>query len=86
MSGTSFKIRKAEPREVESLAEIGYAAWERDLLPFFKDSAELRRGEQRRLRQAVRDQLDRIIVAETPAAIVGCARAPSAAATCRSCS
>lgn len=70
-----FKIRKAEPREVEALAEIGYTAWERDLLPFFKDSPEFRRGEQRRIRQAVRDQLDRIIVAETSVAVVGwCSR------------
>jgi ribosomal-protein-alanine N-acetyltransferase len=70
------RIRKADSREIETLADIGYLAWERDLLPFFKDSAELRRGEERRLRFAVRDNLNRIIVAESESAAVGwCSRA-----------
>ena len=68
-------IRKADAREVETLADIGYVAWERDLLPYFKDSAELRRGEERRLRAAVRDNLSSIIVAESEGVTAGwCAR------------
>lgn len=75
MSAPVF-IRKAEAREVEALADLAYLAWERDLLPYYKDSAELRRGEQRRLRQAVRDQLDRIIVGEAEGVLAGwCSRA-----------
>ena len=76
MNDAVVRIRKAEAREIEALAEIGYLAWERDLLPYYKDSVELRRGEQRRLRQAVRDQLDRIIVADTGHGLAGwCSRA-----------
>ncbi len=68
-------IRRADPREVETLADIAYVAWERDLLPYFKDSAELRRGEERRLRAAVRENLERIIVAESAGVTAGwCAR------------
>lgn len=73
---TPVIIRKADQREIATLADIGYVAWERDLLPFFKDSDELRRGEERRLRGAVRDNLDRIIVAEADGVAVGwCSRA-----------
>lgn len=68
-------IRKADPREAEALAEIGYLAWEKDLLPFLRDSAEIRRSEQRRLRLAVHESLDRIIVAEAGEQAVGwCSR------------
>jgi GNAT superfamily N-acetyltransferase len=71
-----IRIRKAEQREIETLADIGYVAWERDLLPFFRDTAELRRNEEYRLRAAVRDSLPRIIVAEADGVAVGwCSRA-----------
>jgi ribosomal-protein-alanine N-acetyltransferase len=69
------QIRKAVPGEIESLADIAYVTWEKDLLPFLKDSAELRRSEERRLRQAVQESLDRILVAEAGDLAVGwCAR------------
>lgn len=69
------RIRKAEQREIETLADIGYVTWEKDLLPFVKDTDEVRRAEQRRLRQAVAESLDRIIVAEAEQLPVGwCAR------------
>jgi len=69
------RIRKAEQREIETLADIGYVTWEKDLLPFVKDTDEVRRAEQRRLRQAVVESLDRIIVAEAEQLPVGwCAR------------
>lgn len=69
-------IRKADPREVETLADIAFVAWERDLLPYMTDTVELRRGEERRLRTAVRDNLGRIIVAESEGVTAGwCARA-----------
>jgi len=71
-----IRIRKADPREVETLADIGYVAWERDLLPFFPDTAELRRGEERRIRAAVQENIGRIIVAESDGVAAGwCARA-----------
>lgn len=71
-----IRIRKAEQREIETLADIGYVAWERDLLPFFRETAEVRRNEEYRLRAAVRDGLSRIIVAESEGVAVGwCSRA-----------
>lgn len=69
------QIRRAEQNEIETLADIGYATWEKDLLPYVKDNETVRRNEQRRLRQAVFDSLDRIIVAEAEDLPVGwCAR------------
>jgi ribosomal protein S18 acetylase RimI-like enzyme len=56
-------IRKAVPAEIDTLADIAYVAWERDLLPFLNGPAASRSGEQARLTAAVRDGLDRIIVA-----------------------
>lgn len=56
-------IRKAVPGEIDTLADIAYVAWERDLLPFLNGPAASRSAEQARLTAAVRDGLDRIIVA-----------------------
>src|SRR3569833_1751889 len=56
-------IRKAVPAEIDTLADIAFVAWERDLLPFLNDAAASRSAEQARLTAAVRDGLDRIIVA-----------------------
>jgi ribosomal-protein-alanine N-acetyltransferase len=56
-------IRKAVPAEIDTLADIAYVAWERDLLPFLNGAAASRSAEQARLTAAVRDGLDRIIVA-----------------------
>ena len=68
-------IRKAQPSEVEALADIGYAAWERDLMPFLNGPAANRQSERRRLGAAVHELLDRIIVAEIDNSAVGwCAR------------
>jgi ribosomal-protein-alanine N-acetyltransferase len=69
-------IRKAIPSEIETLADIAFVAWERDLLPFLHGPATSREAERHRLRAAVRDGLDRIIVAEVNGVSVGwCQRA-----------
>ncbi|HEX4298333.1 MAG TPA: GNAT family N-acetyltransferase [Devosia sp.] len=57
-------IRKAIPGEIETLADIAFVTWERDLRPFLSGPATGREAEQNRLSAAVRDGLDRIIVAE----------------------
>lgn len=68
-------IRKAVPSEVETLADVGYVAWERDLLPFLRGPAADRQTERRRLSQAVRELFDNTIVAEIDGVAVGwCAR------------
>ena len=64
-------IRKALSVEIETLADIAYVAWERDLLPFLNGAATLRAAERNRLTAAVRDGLDRIIVAEVDGVAVG---------------
>ena len=69
-------IRKAIPSEIETLADIAFVAWERDLLPFLHGSAASREAERSRLSAAVRDGLDRVIVAEVNEVSVGwCQRA-----------
>ena len=69
-------IRKAIPSEIETLADIAFVAWERDLLPFLHGPAASREAERNRLSAAVRDGLDRIIVAEVNDVSVGwCQRA-----------
>jgi ribosomal-protein-alanine N-acetyltransferase len=69
-------IRKAIPVEIETLADIAFVAWERDLLPFFNGPTPSRDAERHRLSAAVRDGLDRIIVAEVNEVCVGwCQRA-----------
>ncbi|RYE10201.1 MAG: GNAT family N-acetyltransferase [Hyphomicrobiales bacterium] len=69
-------IRRAFPSEIETLADIAFVAWERDLLPFLSGAAASRHAEQERLLAAVRDGLDRIIVAEVNGVAVGwCQRA-----------
>jgi ribosomal protein S18 acetylase RimI-like enzyme len=69
-------IRKAVPGEIETLADIAFVAWERDLLPFLNGAAASRSAERTRLSSAVRDGLDRIIVAEVNSVAVGwCLRA-----------
>jgi [ribosomal protein S18]-alanine N-acetyltransferase len=68
-------IRKAMPSEVETLADIGYVAWERDLMPFLNGSAASKQSERKRLSAAVHELLDRTIVAEIDEVAVGwCAR------------
>src|SRR5690606_31901447 len=69
-------IRKAIPPEIETLADIAFVAWERDLLPFLHGSAASREMERNRLSAAVRDGLDRVIVAQVNEVSVGwCQRA-----------
>ena len=69
-------IRKAIPSEIETLADIAFVAWERDLLPFLHGPAASREAERNRLSAAVRDGLDRIIVAQVNDVSVGwCQRA-----------
>ena len=64
-------IRKAVPSEIETLADIAFVAWERDLLPFLNGPAASRNAEKTRLEAAVRDGLDRVIVAEVNEVSVG---------------
>ncbi|MEO6396721.1 MAG: GNAT family N-acetyltransferase [Devosia sp.] len=69
-------IRKALATEIETLADIAFVTWERDLLPFLNDPATSRSAERSRLSHAVREGLDRIIVAEVNGVAVGwCQRA-----------
>ncbi len=69
-------IRKAIPSEIETLADIAFVAWERDLLPFLNGPAVSREAERNRLEAAVRDGLSRVIVAEVNEVSVGwCQRA-----------
>ncbi len=68
-------VRRALPAEIETLADIAYVAWERDLLPFLSGPAASKQTERARLSQAVREALDRIIVAEVEDVAVGwCSR------------
>jgi ribosomal-protein-alanine N-acetyltransferase len=67
----NLHIRKAVPGEIETLADIAYVAWERDLLPFLHGPATSRPAERARLSAAVRDGLDRIIVAEVDEVAAG---------------
>ena len=68
-------IRKAVASEVETLADIGFVAWERDLRPFLSGVAASRENERRRLSKAVHELLDRTIVADVDGVAVGwCAR------------
>lgn len=64
-------IRKAISSEIETLADIAYVAWERDLLPFLNGTSISREAERNRLEAAVEDGLDRIIVAEVDEVAVG---------------
>lgn len=74
MSSEVF-IRKANPAEVERLADIGYEAWEQGILPLLSEIIGMRRDQKRRLSAAVHEMLDRIIVAEIDTFAVGwCAR------------
>ena len=75
-----FVIRKAAPEEAERLADIGYEAWERGILPLLTEVPGMRHSERRRLGIAVHEMLDRIIVAELETIAVGwCSRARSRA-------
>src|SRR4051794_6078440 len=68
-------IRKAHPAEAERLADIGYEAWERGILPLLSELPGMRHNEKRRLGAAVHETLDRIIVAEIDTIAVGwCSR------------
>jgi ribosomal-protein-alanine N-acetyltransferase len=72
---TDMIIRKARADETETLADIGYVAWERDLMPFLNGPAASKQNERKRLSAAVHELLDRIIVAEIDGVAVGwCAR------------
>ncbi len=72
---SEVSIRKAHPAEAERLADIGYEAWERGILPLLSELPGMRHSEKRRLGAAVHETLDRIIVAEIDGAAVGwCSR------------
>jgi [ribosomal protein S18]-alanine N-acetyltransferase len=75
MSRMDISIRKALASEAESLAELAFLAWERDLRPFLSGAQANRPAERQRLRQAVHAHLDRMIVADCDGLPVGwCAR------------
>jgi ribosomal-protein-alanine N-acetyltransferase len=72
----SLTIRKAVPSEIETLADIAYIAWERDLMPFLNGGTAAREAERNRLEAAVRGGLERVIVAVVDDVPVGwCQRA-----------
>lgn len=74
MAGIS--IRKAVPADARRLADIAYRAWERGILPLLTEKPGIREAEQRRLAQAVNDQISRIILAEVDGIVVAwCSRA-----------
>ncbi|MEP7240518.1 MAG: GNAT family N-acetyltransferase [Devosia sp.] len=64
-------IRRAVPTDIETLADIAFVAWERDLLPFLGSGAASPTTERHRLASAVREGLDRVIVAEVNGVVAG---------------
>jgi ribosomal-protein-alanine N-acetyltransferase len=71
----NLRIRKAMVSEIDTLADIAYVAWERDLMPFMSGPTASKQAEQQRLTQAVRDNIDRVVVAEVDDMAVGwCSR------------
>jgi ribosomal protein S18 acetylase RimI-like enzyme len=69
-------IRKAEPDDARRLSAIGYLAWESSILPLLNEQPGMRQSEQMRLAAAVRETIERIIVAELNGIVVGwCSRA-----------
>ena len=79
MSSKVF-IRKAVSSEADSLADLAFEAWERDLLPFLHGAAASRSAERDRLAHVARDGTDAIIVAELGGRPVGwCQRMPGRA-------
>jgi ribosomal-protein-alanine N-acetyltransferase len=68
---TDILIRKAHPAETQRLADIGYEAWERSILPMLTEMPGTKQMEQRRLAHAVHEMLDRIIVAEVDGEAMG---------------
>jgi 2-amino-4-hydroxy-6-hydroxymethyldihydropteridine diphosphokinase len=68
-------IRQAVPDDTKRLAAIGYMAWEASILPLLTEQPGMRQSEQMRLAAAVKDTIDRIIVAEIDGVVVGwCSR------------
>lgn len=67
----NLHIRKAVVPEIDVLADIAFIAWERDLKPFLHGAAASPGPEKSRLTAAVREGLDRIIVAEVEEVAVG---------------
>jgi len=73
---SAVSVRKAEPEDAKRLAGIAYAAWETSILPLLTEAPGMRAAEQRRLAAAVRETIERIIVAEVDGVPVGwCSRA-----------
>jgi [ribosomal protein S18]-alanine N-acetyltransferase len=68
---TQVLIREAHMDEAPRLAAIGFAAWERDLLPFLSGAAASRENERARILRAAQDGLRRTIVAEVDGEAVG---------------
>ncbi|MGV3652196.1 MAG: GNAT family N-acetyltransferase [Devosia sp.] len=69
-------IRTALPAEAETLADIGYIAWDRDLRPFLSGPAASRDVQRERLDRDVAVNISRTIVAEVDGVATGwCMRA-----------
>lgn len=66
-----IKIRRAESSDVLELAAIGYLAWEAGILPLFRESAQIREEQKRRLSSYTQECYGRIIVALLDDEIVG---------------
>lgn len=72
----SVVIRSALPAEAETLADIGYIAWDRELRPFLSGPAASREIQRERLDRDVAVNIARIIVAEVDSVATGwCMRA-----------
>jgi 2-amino-4-hydroxy-6-hydroxymethyldihydropteridine diphosphokinase len=73
MAGIS--IRKAQTTDARRLADIAFRAWEAGILPLLTEQPGMREAEQKRLTQAVAEQIARVIVAEVDGIAVGwCSR------------
>ncbi|SFZ81988.1 Acetyltransferase (GNAT) family protein [Devosia enhydra] len=69
-------IRTALSAEAETLADIGYVAWDRDLRPFLAGAAASREVQRERLDRDVATHIARIIVADVDGVATGwCMRA-----------
>ncbi len=68
-------VRKAEVADAPRLGEIAFQAWETGIFPLLSDQPGMRKAERRRLANAAKEQLSRIIVAVVDGVVVGwCSR------------
>lgn len=76
MINASVVIRAANPSDALAVAELGYSAWEKTILPLFRDRQGLREAERQRIETYTRECVSRIIVADYDGELIGwCSRA-----------